>query len=107
MHFREFTSPNRYKIMVGKNAKANDELSFEIADKDDLWFHVSDIRGPHVIMRFDEAIKREDIRFAAQLAVRYSKASGKNKVDYCHIRDLCRTKTLGCVIVSNVKTVIV
>jgi predicted ribosome quality control (RQC) complex YloA/Tae2 family protein len=105
--FREFTSPSGYRVLVGKNDKANDELTFGIADPDDLCFHISEVPGPHVVMQWTgvDSPSREDIEFAAGLAIKYSKAAGKNKsnsrVDYCSVRDLKRTKTLGLVVMSK------
>lgn len=106
--FREFTSPSGYRVIVGKNDKANDELTFKIADADDLWFHISEVPGPHVVLQWTgSGFAGEDIAFAAGLAVQYAKASGRNKVDYCYIRDLKRTKTLGQVIMSKGDTICV
>lgn len=104
--FREFISPSGHRMIVGKNDKANDELTFKIADPDDLWFHISDVPGPHVVLQWTgNGANKVDIAFAAQLAVQYSKASGKNRVDYCQVKDLKRTKTLGQVIMSCKKTI--
>ena len=36
--------------MFGKNAKQNEELTFKKANKNDLFLHVKDIHGSHVII---------------------------------------------------------
>jgi predicted ribosome quality control (RQC) complex YloA/Tae2 family protein len=105
--FREFESPSGYKVIVGKNDKANDELSFNLADPDDLWFHVANIPGPHVLLRYGDGVTKADISFAARLAVQYSKAKSGGLVDYCHARDLKRTKTLGLVIMFTKQSICV
>ncbi len=40
-----------YSIMIGKNARANDELTQKIARKNDLWLHARDVAGSHVVVR--------------------------------------------------------
>lgn len=40
-----------WEILVGKNAKANDELTLKVATKNDLWLHAKDVSGSHVVIR--------------------------------------------------------
>ena len=47
--FKEFNIDG-YKILVGKNAKKNDELTLKVAKKDDLWLHAKDVAGSHVVI---------------------------------------------------------
>tara|TARA_Y100000310_G_scaffold344517_2_gene457697 strand:- start:1476 stop:2684 length:1209 start_codon:yes stop_codon:yes gene_type:complete len=64
-----------YQVMVGKNARYNDELTLKVANKNDLWLHAKDVAGSHVVIR-DQAgkkIPREVLEAAAQLAAWYSK----------------------------------
>ena len=42
---------DNFKILIGRNNKQNDELTFKIANKDDIWFHVKDIHGSHVVLQ--------------------------------------------------------
>ena len=44
-------SVNGFDILVGKNNVQNETLTFRIAQPDDLWFHVKDAPGSHVILR--------------------------------------------------------
>ncbi|MFX3832812.1 hypothetical protein ACJBST_10480, partial [Streptococcus suis] len=37
-------------ILVGTNNLQNDELTFKMAKKGELWFHAQDIPGSHVVM---------------------------------------------------------
>ena len=76
-HFR---TKNGSDIYVGKNSKQNDYISLKLANKDDLWFHVKDLPGSHVILRSDN-INEEDINIAAYLAAINSSISDDNKVD--------------------------
>ncbi len=64
-----------FDIFVGKNARNNDELSFKFAHKNDLWLHVKDVPGSHVIIRSKsgQSIPTPVLEYAAQLAAYYSK----------------------------------
>ncbi len=37
-------------ILVGRNNLQNEELTFKIARKEELWFHAKDIPGSHVVI---------------------------------------------------------
>ncbi|MBJ8325966.1 Rqc2 family fibronectin-binding protein [Streptococcus pacificus] len=67
-------------ILVGKNNLQNDELSFKIAQKNDLWFHAKDIPGSHVIIRNNPNPSDEVKTDAAELAAYFSKARLSNLV---------------------------
>jgi len=64
-----------YKIMVGKNAKHNDELTLKVANKDDLWLHAKDVAGSHVVVRHQagKPFPKPVIERAAELAAWFSK----------------------------------
>lgn len=64
-----------FRILVGKNARQNDELTLKIAKKDDLWLHTKDVPGSHVIIKQipGSNYPRHIIEKAAQLAAYYSK----------------------------------
>ena len=64
-----------YKIRVGKNAAANDELTQRHTSKDDLWLHARDVAGSHVVIRHQAGknYPKEVIAYAAALAAYHSK----------------------------------
>lgn len=72
--YKEFEF-NRFKIWVGKNAKANDQLTLKHTFKEDLWLHVKDIPGSHVVVKFQSGnkIPNSVIECAAEIAAYYSK----------------------------------
>lgn len=74
-----------YEILVGKGARDNDRLTFEVAERQDLWLHVSGWSGSHVVIRVPDGFPeppREVVEFAARLAAWHSKARGaKGKVE--------------------------
>lgn len=45
-----FESTDGYPIYVGRNNRQNDELTFRLARKDDIWCHASKVHGSHVII---------------------------------------------------------
>ena len=84
-----FTAPDGMTILVGKNNMQNDALTFRTAAPTDLWLHVRDIPGSHVILRTGgEAPSEETLHLAAQIAAHFSKARGSSTVpvDYTAIR---------------------
>jgi len=69
-----------YQILVGKNAKTNDELTLHHANKDDAWLHAKDVAGSHVIVRQQagKSIPKNVIEFAASLAAFHSKRKNES-----------------------------
>lgn len=67
-------------IIVGRNNLQNDELTFKMARKGELWFHAKDIPGSHVLIR-DNLNPSDEVKTdAAELAAYYSKARLSNLV---------------------------
>lgn len=64
-----------FKIWVGKNAQANDELTLKYSYKEDLWLHVKDVAGSHVLIKHQsgKAYPKNVIERAAELAAFNSK----------------------------------
>jgi predicted ribosome quality control (RQC) complex YloA/Tae2 family protein len=81
-------------VWVGKNNKQNDILTNKKANNYDLWFHVKDIPGSHVILRIStkgikpEELKEENLQRTAQIAAFFSKArnSAQVPVDYTLVK---------------------
>lgn len=86
----EFTTPDGFKVLVGKNNKQNDLLTMKIAKNSDMWFHTKDIHGSHVVLCYEygREFSNEAITFAATLAAKYSKASESSQVpvDYTLVK---------------------
>lgn len=67
-------------ILVGKNNLQNDELTFKMAKKGELWFHAKDIPGSHVVIT-DNLYPSDEVKTdAAELAAYFSKARHSNLV---------------------------
>ncbi len=87
--FREFSSDDGYRILVGKNNLQNDYITARLASKNDLWFHVKNIPGSHVVvMSNGNEISDETVILAATIAATNSKAadSANVPVDYTNIK---------------------
>jgi predicted ribosome quality control (RQC) complex YloA/Tae2 family protein len=79
---RRYLSTDGYEILVGRAARDNDNLTFRIAQPNDLWMHAGDYPGSHVVVRNPtrKEIPQRTIIEAAQLAGRFSQASDDTKV---------------------------
>jgi predicted ribosome quality control (RQC) complex YloA/Tae2 family protein len=110
--FREVRTPAGTLILVGKSGKGNDFLLRRKSRKGDLWFHVKGFAGSHVVLprEGNEPIPIGDMEMAAGLAVHFSKARGKGKVEVivADVGDLGRPKGAlpGQVTVKTYKTLI-
>lgn len=69
-----------FKILVGKNASANDALTLHHAYKEDLWLHAKDVAGSHVLIRHQsgKVFPKDVIEFAASLAAFHSKRKNES-----------------------------
>lgn len=79
---RQFVSPDGLQILVGRNARQNDALTFERAKPDDVWLHARGHAGSHVILLSNGAnVSQATIEFAASLAAYFSQARSNGAVD--------------------------
>lgn len=108
----QFTTPEGLTIWVGKNNKQNDYLTLKKAKANDLWLHVKDIPGSHVIVRSETGeIPDASLHMAAMLAAYFSKArhSSKVPVDYTKRKNVQKPSGAkpGMVIYENQRTLYV
>ena len=85
----EFLSPDGYKVLVGRNNVQNDELTFRIAAKTDIWLHTKDIPGSHTVIICNGTVPPDrTVEYAARMAAFYSKARNSLSVpvDYTMIK---------------------
>lgn len=77
-------------ILVGKNNLQNEQVSFKLSRRGDLWFHVKDIPGSHVLITGNANPSDETITFAGELAAYFSKARYSNlvQVDVLDVKKL-------------------
>ncbi len=112
-----------YTVLIGRNNKENDYLTLKYANKSDIWFHVKDFHGSHVILKFLnennhtlnkstnilDMIPQELLKKVSNLAISHSKAklSTNTPVDYCEVRFVKKPKgnKPGMVIYTNYRTI--
>ena len=77
-------------ILVGRNNLQNEELTFKIARKEELWFHAKDIPGSHVVISGNLNPSDEVKTDAAELAAYFSKGRLSNlvQVDMIEVKKL-------------------
>ncbi len=107
-----FRDPRGFEVVVGRNARENDAVTFRVARSRDVWLHAQGYRGAHVIIRSGGGkVPFESVLFAARLAAGFSEArrSGNVPVDYTERKNVWRAKGggPGAVHYSQQKTVYV
>ena len=107
-----FESTDGYPIYVGRNNRQNDELTFRLARKDDIWCHASKVHGSHVIVSCGGKTPPDNtLTQAAQLAAYYAETTGGQNipVDMTTVKQVKKIPSgkPGMVIYHTYKTVIV
>ena len=77
-------------IYVGRNNLQNEELTFKMARKEELWFHAKDIPGSHVVISGNLDPSDEIKTDAAELAAYFSQGRLSNlvQVDMIEVKKL-------------------
>ncbi len=85
-----------FDILVGRNARENDEILRHHTRGNDTWIHTRDYPGGYVIIKAkkDKSIPLEVLLDGANLAIHYSKAKNEGKADlyYTLVKYLRRAK---------------
>ena len=107
-----FESTDGFLIYVGRNNRQNDELTFRLARKDDIWCHASKVHGSHVIVSCGGKTPPDNtLTQAAQLAAYYAETTGGQNipVDMTTVKQVKKVPSgkPGMVIYHTYKTVIV
>lgn len=103
-------SKEGFTILIGKNSRQNEEVTFHQASGGDLWLHARGVPGAHVIVKAGgREIPHATIDQAAALAAYYSQARGSTSVpvDYTlqrHVRHM-KNGGPGMVIYEREKTI--
>ena len=99
-----------FSVLVGRNSNENEEITFGKGNAGDIWLHIKDLPGSHVLILGNNNKVPEDVLlFAAKLSGFYSKSSIGDKVsiDYCEKRFVKKIKKSkpGNVTYTNNKTI--
>lgn len=86
-----------FEVLIGKGDSDNDALTFKVGAPHDLWLHVANVPGSHVIIRNPDKLSelpRDVVERAAQLAAWHSKAreAGKVEVHVCRVADVSKPR---------------
>ncbi len=87
----EYRTRDGFTIFAGKNNLQNDLLTFKVAYKSDMWFHVQKIHGSHVILVCEGKKPTLDaLNDACMIAAFHANGKGlvKIPVDYTEIRNI-------------------
>jgi predicted ribosome quality control (RQC) complex YloA/Tae2 family protein len=81
-NFHRYRTPNGFEVLIGRNNRQNDQLTFRVAGDYDLWFHAQEIPGSHLLLRLEPGTVPEvtDLQFVANLAAYYSRARHSEQV---------------------------
>lgn len=108
----KFISKDGFTILVGKNNRQNDKVTFRLSSRNDIWLHVQNMPGSHVIIKNNgQNVPKTTLIEAALLAGYYSKGRNSNNlpIDYTerkHVRKIPGAKA-GMVTYDNFETIIV
>ncbi|PPS44302.1 NFACT family protein [Chroococcidiopsis sp. TS-821] len=81
-NFHRYRTPSGFELLIGRNNRQNDYLTFRLAGDYDLWFHAQEIPGSHVLLRLDPGAVPEtaDLQFTANFAAYYSRSRQSEQV---------------------------
>ena len=92
------------KILYGKNASSNNELTFKVATKDDWYLHIKDYHGAHIIIK-DPNPSNEVKLVAAELALILSNKSA-GEIMIAKTKDVKKGHALGEANLLNYSTIV-
>ncbi len=99
----------KFILLIGRNAKENDQLLRKKVKGNDYWLHTRDYNGGYVFIKFirNKSVPLEVLLDAANLAIFFSKARGEKVCDlyYTQVKYLRRAKDgpLGLVLPTQEK----
>jgi predicted ribosome quality control (RQC) complex YloA/Tae2 family protein len=112
--FNRLLLDQKWEILIGKNARNNDILTFKFAHKYDIWLHAQGVPGSHVIIHLKDKNRQppsEIVEKAASIAAFFSnaKTSATVPVNYTNVRYVRkpRNAAAGIVTISHEKTIFV
>jgi predicted ribosome quality control (RQC) complex YloA/Tae2 family protein len=87
--------PHGFEVVVGRNARENEAVTFRIGRSLDVWLHAQGVTGSHVIIRSGgREVPAETLRFAAELAAGQAQVGGEGTalVDYTQRKHVWKVK---------------
>lgn len=82
-----YISSDGFHMYVGKNNIQNEEITFQMAEGGDWWFHAKGMPGSHVIVKCKGAeLPDKTFEQAARLAAHYSRGGSQDKIEVDYIQ---------------------
>lgn len=94
----QYQSEEGFLIYAGRNNTENDKLTFGFAEPFDIWMHVKNMHGSHVIIKntakSEHFVSDKTLTQAAIIAASHSEAknSGQVAVDYTFVKNIKKPK---------------
>ncbi|ARV63316.1 hypothetical protein BZZ01_29930 [Nostocales cyanobacterium HT-58-2] len=81
-NFYHYRTPSGFEVLIGRNNRQNDQLTFRVANDYDLWFHAQEIPGSHVLLRLEPGTVPEeaDLQYVANLTAYFSRGRQSDQV---------------------------
>jgi len=112
--YRRYRTSGGLEVRVGRNARANDELTLRHTSPTDIWMHARDVGGAHVVLRWQDRENnppRQDLIEAAVLAALHSRSrtSSTVAVDWTRRKYVRKPRKAapGSVMIERAQTVFV
>jgi predicted ribosome quality control (RQC) complex YloA/Tae2 family protein len=95
-----------YTILIGQNSHENTLLVKE-SEPEDIWFHLSTISSPHIILKTDnnKLLDQELLKQTASKLYKYKKKHNFDNAIYTQVKNVKLTSTPGLVVPSNTTTI--
>ena len=90
-NLKKYILPGGYELFVGKNNQQNDYLTLKVARSRDMWFHVKNSPGSHVVLKYNnEPFTNQAIEIEARIAAYFSSINhgAQVEVDYTEIKNV-------------------
>lgn len=78
-----------FVVYLGRDAKSNDHLTFNMSNPDDIWMHTKGVPGSHMLILVRDKIPTpETIKIVAEIAKKNSKAKDNHNIAvvYCKVK---------------------
>ena len=92
------------KILYGKNASSNNELTFKVATKDDYYLHIKDYHGAHVIIKNNNPTNEEKLLAAELCLILSNKTAGEIMI--APMKEVKKGHVLGEALLNNYSTIV-
>ena len=97
---------------IGKNQNENFKV-IDMGSEDDLWFHAKDESSCHVVCEIPDDIDKKELQSIIKTGALLCKNNTHKltslsnvAIIYTQIKHITKTKTPGCVLTQNTKTIL-